>query len=326
MGFWNDSINIGTVQIPRFIGGPMDGFTDSPFRSIVRLFSPHELLYSELTHTASVAHAADKTNSLRFEQIERPLNFQFAANGVDAIDLACAYVVLTGVDMVDLNIGCPARNVVGSGSGSALMADIPRLKKIIRRLRKNLPIPFTVKMRAGFKEHNALDVARLAQDEGVDALIIHPRLQGQKFSGMPDYTLVSQIKKQVSVPVIISGGVVDIDSAVSIHEQTGVDGFMVSRALCGAPWKLKELQLMAEGRLFSISSSEMCDIVLNHFEAMLDYYGPDGLYMFRKHLACYIKDGPDASEFRHRLIRENSVEVVKEGVKTFFRIRSERHS
>lgn len=326
MGFWNDSINIGTVQIPRFIGGPMDGFTDSPFRSIVRSFSPHELLYSEITHTSTLAHGIDNTDVLRFEQTERPLNFQFTANSVDTIDVACAYVLLAGVDMVDLNIGCPARNVVGSGSGCALMADIPRLKKIMRRLRKNLPIPFTVKMRAGFKEHNALDVACLAQDEGADALIIHPRLQGQKFSGKPDYSLVAEIRKQISVPVIISGGVVDISSAASIHEQTGVDGFMVSRALCGAPWKLKELQLMAEGRPFSISSSEMCDIVLNHFDAMLDYYGPDGLYMFRKHLACYIKDGPDASEFRHRLIRENSVEAVKEGVKKFFRIRSERHS
>jgi len=318
MNFWEESLKIGNVYVPRFIGGPMDGFTDSPFRVMVRQFSPHELLYTEITHATNVVYAADKTNVLRFRQAERPLNFQLTANSLEHIDLACAYILLAGVDMVDFNIGCPARNVVGSGSGSALMANIPCLRAILKRLRTVLSIPLTVKMRAGFKEKNALEVALLAQDEGADALVIHPRLQTHQFKGQPDYSLVAQVKKLVSIPVIISGGVTGASSAKEIHEQTGVDGFMVARALRGAPWKLRELLEKIQGREYHVTRAMMCDVALAHLDAMLDHYGSTGLYMFRKHLAFYVKYDPDACEFRRQLMVEKSVEVIKEGLKAFF--------
>jgi len=323
MDFWNSTFKIGSKDIPRSIGGPMDGFTDSPFRAMVRQFSPRELLYTEITHAATLVHAAHTSNILRFEPIERPLNFQVTVNSTEPIERACGNILLAGVDMVDLNIGCPARTIIGSGSGSALMADIPRLKIILRKFRRFLPIPFTVKMRAGFKERNACDVALLAQDEGVDALVVHPRLQKQKFTGVPDYSLVKQIKKQLSIPVIVSGGIVDAESARLIHEWTGADGLMVSRALCGAPWKLKELQETIEGRDYCIRSDMILDVALCHLTTMLDYYGLAGLYMFRKHLASYVKNGENASEFRHKLMTEDSVESVREGLCTFFRARSE---
>jgi len=319
MSFWKESLKIGNIQIPRFIGGPMDGFTDSPFRQVVRKFSPHELLYTEITHASAVIHAAGKSNIFRFEQAERPLNFQITTNKIEYVDRACAKILSSGADMVDLNIGCPARNVVGSGSGSALMADIPRLKAILKRLRAQLSIPLTVKMRAGFKEHNACEVAHLAQDEGADALIIHPRLQKQKFSGKPDYSLVAQIKKNVSIPVIISGDVVDAGSARAIHNQAGVDGFMVSRALRGAPWKLHELSQILQGCSFEVTPAFVHRVALDHFDGILDYYGPAGLYLFRKHLSFYLKGGPDACEFRSRLMIEESVDAVKEGINSFFK-------
>jgi len=323
MSFWKESFKIGNCTIPRFIGGPMVGFTDSPFRALVRQFSPKELLYTELSHATNIVYAHDKSDFLRFEQIERPLNFQLTVNTPDYIDRACEHIVSAGVDMVDLNIGCPARNVVGSGSGSALMADLPLLKEILKKFRAALPIPFTVKMRAGFKEQNCLDVARLAQDEGVDALVVHPRLQTQKFSGNPEYCLVAQIKKEASIPIIISGEVVDVASACSLYEKTGVDGFMVSRAFRGVPWKLRELQEGVEGRDYSLTSDQKGSVAVSHLERMLDYYGPGGLYLFRKHLAFYLKDRPDAGRYRRDLMTEESAEVVKEKLKEFFRICSE---
>lgn len=320
MSFWDSTFKIGTNDIPRFIGGPMDGITDSPFRLMVRHFSPCELLYTEINHVDSLVYVAHKNNALRFDSIERPLNFQVTANSAERLEQACGNILLAGADMVDLNVGCPARNIVDSGSGCALMADIPRLKVILRKLRRSLPIPFTVKLRAGFKEPNGLDVALLAEDEGAAALIIHPRLQTQKFSGLPDYKLVVKIKKRASIPIIISGGVVDAASAKKIHEQTGADGFMVSRALCGAPWKLKELQETVEGYEYHLTSQMVLNTALRHFEAMLDYYGHAGLYMFRKHLAFYVKDRPDACDFRRKLMTTDSVEIVKKGLLAFFRI------
>jgi len=323
VNFWKETFRIGNRDIPRFIGGPMDGFTDSPFRAMVRQFSPKELLYTEITHVGNLAFAPYEQSTLRFKAAERPLNFQITANTEDYLEHVCKKILLAGADMVDLNIGCPARNVVGSGSGSALMADIPRLKCILKKLRSCLPIPLTVKMRAGFKEQNAFEIALLAQDYGIDALVIHPRLQSQKFSGKVDYSLVAHIKQKLSIPVIISGGVKNADTAQKIYAQTGVDGFMVSRALCGSPWKLKELYETIQGNSFSMSSEHKLKAAWYHLDAMLDYYGSAGLYMFRKHLAFYLKGGPDACEFRRRLITSDSVEVVKEGLQTFFRARSE---
>jgi len=227
MDYWNSKIKIGNLSFPRFIGGPLDGITDSPFRQLVRDFSHDELLYTEMRHVACVAHDKAGVRALKFEQFERPLNYQISVNKVDFVEQACEKILQAGVDVVDLNIGCPARNVVGSGSGSALMADLPRLEKILTLLRKNISIPFTVKIRAGFKEKNAVDVAKLIQDCGADALAIHPRLQSQKFEGRPDYALAAQVKQAVHIPVIISGGVVNWKTAQMVYEQTGVDGFLI---------------------------------------------------------------------------------------------------
>lgn len=322
MSYWKETFKIGNTEVPRFIGGPMAGFTDSPFRAIVREFSPDALLYSEITHLNNLIHDPDN-KALRFGQTEKPLNFQVTTNSIDYIERACEKMLAFGVEMVDLNIGCPARNVIGSGSGSALMGNVPLLKEVFKLFRKSLPIPFTVKMRAGFKEKNASYVAQLAQDEGVDALVIHPRTQAQKFTGKADFALVSEIKKNLSIPVIFSGNIVDAQSAIDCYEQTGVDGLMVSRALCGAPWKLQKLQVTVEDRSFCIDPDRVLEVALLHLSRMLDYYGQHGLYMFRKHLACYLKGRLDACEYRHRLIQEESVEAVKEGLKVFFGTRSE---
>ena len=143
------------------------------------------------------------------------------AGSTDYIDEACAIVLAQGVDAIDLNIGCPAPNVVNSGSGSALMGDVQRLEAILKRFRAHMSCPFTVKMRAGFKEYNADTVAQLCQDCGVDALVVHPRLQKQKFKGLPDYGVIASVKKLVNIPVIVSGGINDFQTAQAVYERPG---------------------------------------------------------------------------------------------------------
>ncbi len=312
MSFWQEKIKIGNREFPRFIGGPLDGITDSPFRKLVREFSPSELLYTEMRHVACVAHDKSGEKALKFEQIERPLNYQISANALTNIEQACEKILARGVDCIDLNIGCPAKNVVGSGSGSALMADLPRLKAIVTLLRKSIPIPFTVKIRAGFKQCNAVEVAKLLQDCGVDALAIHPRLQTQKFEGRPDYALAAQVKKEISIPVIISGGVVNFKTAQLVYEQTGVDGFLIGRGIWAKPWKLHEMQEHARGNAYAADIKTVFSYAHKHLEELVDFYGMRGLYMFRKHLPFYLKGLPEASKLRQHLVVSQSIDEVKQ--------------
>lgn len=312
MSFWQEPIIIGNKAYPRFIGGPLDGITDSPFRKLVREFSKEELLYTEMRHVGCVAHDKAGLKTLVFEQLERPLNYQVAANSTNFIQQACEKIMHAGVDMVDLNIGCPAKNVVSSGSGSALMADLPRLKDILTAFRAHLSIPFTVKMRAGFKQKNAIDVAKLIQDCGADALAIHPRLQSQHFSGQPDYALAAQVKQAISIPVIISGNVVNFKTAQMVYNQTGVDGFLIGRGIWARPWKLHEMREHSQGRSFSLDIKVVAQYAIKHLDGMLAYYGPRGLFAFRKHLPFYLRGIERASELRERLVRSERAEEIKD--------------
>ncbi len=314
MSFWHEPIKIGQLSFPRFIGGPLDGITDSPFRRLVREFSQDELLYSEMRHVACVSHDKASLNALNFQAAERPLNFQVSANKPEFIAAACYKILEKGVDMVDLNIGCPAKNVVNSGSGSALMADLPRLKTILQIFREHLPIPFTVKIRAGFKCKNAIDVAQLIQDCGADALAIHPRLQTQRFEGRPDYVLAAEVKKAVSIPVIISGGVVNWATAKMVYEMTGVDGFLIGRGIWSKPWKLLELKEHSQGRSYSVSNDIILRYAIKHLEYMIEYYGAKGLYNFRKHVPFYVRGVQAASHIREKLVTATTPEAVKEGL------------
>ena len=314
MSYWQEKITIGNLSFGRFIGGPLDGITDAPFRKLVRQFSPEELLYTEMRHVACVANDKGGIKSLAFDQSERPLNYQVAANAERFIDEACDKIIEKGVDIIDLNVGCPARNVVGSGSGSALMADLPRLEKILKAFRAKLSIPFTVKIRAGFKECNALEVAQLVQDCGADALAIHPRLRTQHFEGRPDYDLVAQVKKALQIPVIVSGGVVNFKIARMVYEQTGVDGYLIGRGIWAKPWKLHEMAEHAAGRDFSVDNKTILTCALRHFDLMLEHYGHHAVFMFRKHLPFYVRGMQQASALRKELVTVTDPEVIKNGL------------
>lgn len=319
MIFWKEKLKIKDLEIPRFIGGPVDGLTDSPYRKVIREFSKEELLYTEIRHVRSISNKKGGELALNFDQIERPLNFQITANQTGFVEEACKKILKKGVDAIDLNIACPARNVIKSGSGAALMANIKLLENVLKIIRENVSIPFTVKMRSGFKEKNALEVAKLVEDCGVDALAIHPRLQTAKFSGELDYNIVVEMKKQIKIPILWSGGITDWKSAKETYEKTGVDGFLVSRALWGQPWILKELHENSLGNDFQIDAEVRLKGALMQLGNMLEYYGPKGLYYFRKNIPYYVKDKESASKIRNKLVTSESVDEVKKGLIDFFR-------
>lgn len=319
MSFFQENLIIKNLRIPRFIGAPLDGITDSPFRKLVREFSKEELLYTEMRHVRSVVTPKGGALALDFAQFERPLNFQFAANSTEFIQAACERALRVGIDAIDLNIGCPARNVISSGGGSSLMADPERLERILREFRRSVPdhMPFTLKMRAGFKTINAVEIAKLAQDCGVDAIAIHPRLQTQMFAGQPNYQVAAQVKQAVQIPVIFSGNVVNFKTAKMTYEQTGVDGFLIGRGMWAKPWKFEEIKAHAVGQEYIVSDAMILKTALHHLDLMVAQYGLHGLLRFRKNLPFYIKGHPSASELRQRLVQSDSLEDIQKGLIEF---------
>lgn len=298
MSYWNSLLSIGSLSVPRFLGGPLDRLTDAPFRATTRLFTDKALLYTEIRHVAAVVKMPRAL--LRIDQKTRPINFQMTASSTDYIEQACSIILEMGVDAVDLNIGCPATNVVKSGSGSALMGDLPRLEKVLRCFRAQLPIPFTVKMRAGFKEHNAETVAKLCQDCGVDALVVHPRLQQQKFNGVPDYSILASVKERVTIPVMVSGGINTIETARAVYDQSGVDGFLIGRAQLGAPWLLRQLDEQARGNVYQPAENLVYDAIVKHIQLIEQHYGKKGLPIARRHIGFYMHGRDNGCDIRRR--------------------------
>ena len=319
MNFFQEKLTIKGLTISRLIGAPLDGITDSPFRKLVRDFSKEELLYTEMRHVRSVVTPKGGALALDFAQFERPLNFQFAANSTEFVAQACERALGVGVDAIDLNIGCPARNVVSSGGGSSLMADPERLERILKEFRRSVPdhIPFTLKIRAGFKTINAVDIAKLAQDCGVDAIAIHPRLQTQMFAGQPNYEIAALVKQSVQIPVFFSGNVVNFKTAKMTYEKTGVDGFLIGRGMWAKPWKFEEMKAHAAGQEYIVDGHMILKVALRHLELMIAQYGSHGLLRFRKNLPFYIKGHPSASELRQRLVQSDSLEDIQKGLIEF---------
>ena len=312
--FWQETFAIKDQRYQRFMSAPLDGITDSPMRRMIRIFSPNELLFTEMRHVACVANERDGA-SLRFDPIEQPLAFQFSANKTDFIDKSVEKVIDKGFQFINLNAGCPAPVVTKSGSGSALMGDVPRLEVLIKQFIKaiNGRVPFTLKIRAGFKEKNALHVAQMAQDCGVDCLIIHPRTQPEGFASRLDFDLVKKIKETLSIPVVFSGNINSFQSAEKTYSLTGVDGFMIGRALWGTPWKIREITDAALGKEFIVDAPAMLKYTCMHLNLNAEFYGTHGFGMFKKQLGQYIRFIPNAAEWRQRLLRSKT-EVEMRGV------------
>lgn len=311
--FWTEKISIGGLQVSRFLAAPLDGITDSPYRRFIRRYSPDVLLFSEMRHVAYIANAK-VTTDIAFDPSEHLVGYQFSANKEDFIEYAVNRVLQEGYDLINLNCGCPSRNVIKSGSGSALMADLPRLKTLVELFNKVIDgrVPMTVKMRAGFKDKNAVDVAKMLEDLGVACLIIHPRTQPEASKAPVDFEIARQVKQAVKIPVIFSGEIVDFPSAKETYERTGVDGFMIGRALWGIPWKIKEIVEASQGRTFAVSYREAIDFLYEHFQINQQYYPRSGYKIFKKQLSRNLFGIPQHNEWRSKIVMSETAGQMQE--------------
>jgi tRNA-dihydrouridine synthase B len=311
--FWQSKIKIGKEEYSRFMSAPLDGITDSPLRKLIREFSPEELLFTEMRHVAMVAN--ERTGiCLKYDPIEQSMAFQVSTNKTDFIDKAIEKILAAGFKSINLNSGCPAKAVVKSKCGSALMEDVPHLEMLLKYFIKRIDnrASFTVKIRAGFKKKNALEVAKMAQDCGVDAVIIHPRTQPEGFASRLDYELARQVKQALTVPLIFSGNISRFEMAQKVYELTGCDGYMIGRALWGAPWKMHEMTEAAQGKTFEVTTDLALRCALKHLDNNIQFYGPKGFIPFKKQLPQYVRFVVDASEWRQKLLRSQTETEMRE--------------
>ncbi|KKP24830.1 MAG: tRNA-dihydrouridine synthase [candidate division TM6 bacterium GW2011_GWF2_28_16] len=310
--FWHEKILFNNLKVPRFMSAPIDGYLDSPARQLMRMFSKEELLFGQMRHAATVSNCLD-LDEFKIQKIEHPFCFQVSANSTNFIEEAIEKILEQNFAMLNLNSGCPAKNIINSGSGCALMAKPELLEQIIKIIinKVNNKIPVTLKIRAGFKEKNALELSQMAEYLGISGIIIHPRLKDQGFIGDLDFELVKKIKEAVKIPVIFSGNLIDANSVKYAYEHTGADGFMIGRALFGAPWKMQEILYELDNKKFNITEKEKIEIAILNLELNSKYYGPKyGFNALKKHLGFYIKHMTQASKIRmHLMLAKDEIEM-----------------
>ena len=193
------------------------------------------------------------------------------------------------------------------------MADLPRLEMLLKLFSKAVDgrVPFTLKIRSGYKQKNAVEVAQLAEASGVDCIMIHPRTQPEGFTSRLDYDITARVKAAIKIPVIFSGNINKFETAQKVHELTGSDGFMIGRALWGAPWKMREITDAAKGEVFTVSTVQALEYALKHLDLNMHDFGPRGYIPFKKQLPQYIRGVNNAAEWRQKLLRSQTHEEMR---------------
>ncbi|MCD6189988.1 MAG: tRNA dihydrouridine synthase DusB [Sulfurimonas sp.] len=306
-----------SFEKPIYVLAPLAGFTDLPFRSVVKKFGA-DLTVSEMLSSNALAHGSKKTlHMLEKSPNEDPYSVQIAASQVDmarrAVEVLNEY---DGIDIIDLNCGCPVPKVVGHGSGSSLLLDLPLMGDIIKTIKetsnKNLT---SVKIRLGFEKKNHIDIAKMVEDSGADFLAVHGRTRAGKFKAAVDYDAIKEIKEAVSIPVIANGDIDSYDKAKWVLEHTGADGVMIGRGAVGAPWIFHQLRSGTE----HIDKNLKHEIIMEHFDKMIEFYGDHGVSMFRKHTHTYSKGYRGASVLRNEVNSISDIKEYRDTIDEFFK-------
>jgi tRNA-dihydrouridine synthase B len=295
-----------TFDKPIYVLAPLAGYTDLPFRSVVKKFGA-DLTVSEMLSSNALVHNSEKTlHMLQKSSVEDPYSVQISGSNVDVIKGAVEILnTHDGIDVIDLNCGCPVPKVVGHGSGSSLLLDLPLMGSIIRTIKdtsnKNMT---SVKMRLGFEKNNHVAIAKMIEDSGADFIAVHGRTRTGKFKAEVDYDAIKEIKEAVSIPVIANGDIDSYQKAKWVLEHTGCDGVMIGRGAVGAPWIFHQLRSGEEN--------------MEHFDKMIEFYGQHGVAMFRKHTHTYSKGYRGASKLRDEVNRINEIQDYRNLLDEFF--------
>ena len=317
-------LKIGNVELKNnLILAPMAGVTDLPFRIICEEFNPG-LVCTEMASSKAIFYNDEKTKLLLNTKGEkRPISMQIFGSDSETMGYAAKYVS-EFADIVDINMGCPAPKVVKNGDGSKLLLDLEKAEEIIKSVVKNSTKPVTLKFRTGWDHNNivATQIAKIAEQAGVSAIIIHGRTRTDFYSGKSDLDIIKEVKETVSIPVIGNGDIIDEESALKMFEYTGVDGIMIGRGAFGNPWIFERIEhfLKSGEKLPKVENEEKLRIIKKHIELLVKEKGEiTGIHEMRKHVAWYTKNMKNSSEFRNSINTIESKEELLQKIEEYFR-------
>ena len=311
-------MRIGPFELPGpFVLAPMAGITDGPFRKLCRRFGA-AMTTSEMT-TADIRlwRTERSRRRLDLDLDTEPRAVQIAGSDPGQMALAARLCVERGAQIVDINMGCPAKKVCARAAGSALLRDERLVGEILDAVVASVDVPVTLKMRTGWdtESRNGVRIARIAEASGVCALAVHGRTRACRFAGAAEYETVAQIKRAVTIPVTANGDITTPEKSLEVFRLSRVDGLMIGRAALGRPWFFRELTHYAEtGELPPpLEKKEVRDIILEHLGDLYRFYGETtGVRIARKHLTWYCAGLRNSDEFRSRVVRvESASEQVR---------------
>ncbi|HEV8438632.1 MAG TPA: tRNA dihydrouridine synthase DusB [Methylomirabilota bacterium] len=306
-------MKIGAVEIHALARlAPMAGATNAPFRLIARECGSGLTTTEEMDAAALLMNHPHADAIAAYYPAERPLAMQLLGRDVDLLVRAAERVQALGADIVDLNMGCPMPKITGKGKGAALMRDVTGTALILRGLRKALDVPLTIKIRGGWDdEHlNAVEVAQMAEAEGVDAITVHPRSRSQRFTGKAPWTVIGEVAEAVRVPVTGNGDVRSMAEARRMMAETGCQSVMIGRGALGSPWVFDSaLESLAPGKQLDYKArviARHCALIREHFS--LKY----ALIQMKKHLAWYTEGLGHATRCRVEIFQSRTADEVWE--------------
>jgi tRNA-dihydrouridine synthase B len=305
------------------IVAPMAGVTDRPFRQLCKRLGA-AMAVSEMISSNSALWNSDKTRRRADHEGEvDPISVQIAGADPRAMAEAARHNVARGAQIIDINMGCPAKKICNVAAGSALLRDETLVGKILDAVVSAVEVPVTLKIRTGWDEsnRNAVRVAKLAQDAGVQVLAIHGRTRAEGFTGEAEYDTIAEVKSEIGIPVIANGDIDTPRKAQRVLEHTGADAIMIGRAAQGRPWIFREIQhyLRTGEELPAPEVAEIREVLVRHLHDLYAFYGEFlGVRVARKHIGWYTKDLLGGEDFRRGMNKLESCSEQLAAVNSFF--------
>ncbi len=297
-------LTIGPYQLAsQLVLAPMAGITDEPFRELCKEFGAGMTVAEMLTSDSSIWHSRKSSLRLINSNSPEPRAIQIAGSEPEQMAQAAVKCQQLGAQLVDINMGCPAKKVCKKAAGSALLRDEQLVAAILEAVVSAVSIPVTLKIRTGWDQQNknALQIGRIAQESGIQALAIHGRTREERFMGQAEYDTIAQVKQSLSIPVLANGDIDSPHKAQQVLDYTKADGLLIGRASQGKPWLFQQINhyLKTGEELAPPTPDKIYGIINRHLGRMHDFYGSTmGVRIARKHIAWYLADIKGAKEFR----------------------------
>jgi nifR3 family TIM-barrel protein len=312
-------VKIGNIELPEFplLLAPMEDVSDPPFRAVCKQ-NGADLMYTEfISSEGLIRNAAKSLQKLDIFDFERPIGIQIFGSDIDSMRESAIISSSVNPDLIDINYGCPVKNVACKGAGAALLRDIPKMVQMTSEIVKSTHLPVTVKTRLGWDEStkNVEEVAERLQDIGIKALTVHGRTRVQMYKGDADWTLIRKIKEnpRIQIPIFGNGDVDSPEKALKMKNDYGVDGIMIGRASIGNPWIFNQIKYFLKTGLHleKPDLEERLKVCLQHLEFSIKWKGNNlGILEMRRHYANYFKGLDHFKDFRMRLVNTMDVQEI----------------